>query len=57
MNLLLKAALSYRKLGYSVIPISPKGEKPLVDWKEYQAAKRFMGAYPEARDTRQRRIA
>ena len=96
MNLFLKAALSFRKLGYSVIPIKSKRKTPLVDWKEYQtrkatdkeikkwwkkwpdanvgivtvaisglavidcdseeASQRFLEAYPEVRDTRQRRI-
>jgi len=32
----LKEALSYCKRGYSVIPIKPKGKKPLVEWTEYQ---------------------
>lgn len=32
----LQAALDYHKLGWSVIPVSPRGKKPLVSWKRYQ---------------------
>jgi len=31
-----EAALWYAKLGYSVIPLQPKGKKPLLEWKPYQ---------------------
>ncbi len=31
-----EAALWYAKLGYSVIPLQPKGKKPLLEWKRYQ---------------------
>jgi hypothetical protein len=32
----MKAALDYGRLGWSVIPIEPRGERPLVDWGPYQ---------------------
>lgn len=35
MNELCKTAIDWRKLGYSVIPISMGGKNPLVKWKEY----------------------
>jgi hypothetical protein len=31
------AALSYRARGWSVIPIEPRGKRPLVPWQEYQS--------------------
>lgn len=30
------AALQYRTHGLSVIPVAPRGKRPLIDWKEYQ---------------------
>ncbi|MHC4197262.1 MAG: bifunctional DNA primase/polymerase [Planctomycetota bacterium] len=33
---LLQDALKYLKRGFSVIPIRPKGKKPLISWKAYQ---------------------
>jgi len=36
MTDLPKAALSYQKLGLSVIPIAPKDKRPLLSWEEYQ---------------------
>jgi len=36
-NRLLEAALLYRReLGWSVIPVEPKGKRPLVRWEQYQ---------------------
>jgi hypothetical protein len=35
-GLLTKAALDYRRLGWSVIPIAPRGKQPLVRWQVYQ---------------------
>ena len=32
----LKVANDYLRLGFSVIPIHPKGKKPLVAWEKYQ---------------------
>ncbi len=37
MSSLLEAALGYRRRGWSVIPLQPRGKKPLLArWKEYQ---------------------
>ena len=36
MTDLPKAALSYQKLGLSVIPIAPEDKRPLLPWEEYQ---------------------
>jgi hypothetical protein len=33
---MLKEALQYSGLGFSIIPIQPKGKKPLIPWEEYQ---------------------
>jgi hypothetical protein len=33
---MLKAALRYRALGWSVIPINPRSKKPLIEWDEFQ---------------------
>ncbi|MCU0836290.1 MAG: bifunctional DNA primase/polymerase [Chromatiaceae bacterium] len=33
---MLKAALDYARLGWSVIPIEPRGERPLIRWQAYQ---------------------
>lgn len=35
-NTLLDAALWHAEQGYSVIPIQPRGKKPLIEWKQYQ---------------------
>lgn len=35
-GLLLKAALDYARLGWSVIPIEPKGHRPLIPWQVHQ---------------------
>ncbi len=35
-NELLIAALYYRSLGWSVIPIKPKDKKPAIKWEQYQ---------------------
>ena len=32
----LDAALEYIEYGLSIIPLQPKGKKPLIDWKEFQ---------------------
>jgi hypothetical protein len=32
----LKAALDYLRLGWSVIPVEPRGKRPLVRWEVYQ---------------------
>jgi hypothetical protein len=32
----MKAALDYGRLGWSVIPIEPRGKRPLVRWQVYQ---------------------
>jgi hypothetical protein len=32
----MKAALDYARLGWSVIPIEPRGKRPLVRWQVYQ---------------------
>ena len=36
MNTLTQSALQYAKRGFSVIPIEPKGKKPLIAWEQYQ---------------------
>jgi hypothetical protein len=36
---MLSDALTYLRLGYSVIPISAKGKTPLIKWSEYQNRK------------------
>jgi bifunctional DNA primase/polymerase-like protein/AAA domain-containing protein/primase-like protein len=36
MNRLLESALSYARLGWSVIPIQCKDKRPLVEWTEFQ---------------------
>lgn len=33
---MLKAALDYGRLGWSVIPIEPRGKRPLIRWQAYQ---------------------
>jgi hypothetical protein len=35
-GLRLKAALDYGRLGWSVIPIEPRGKRPLVRWQVYE---------------------
>ena len=35
-GLLLKAALDYGRLEWSVIPIEPRGKRPLIPWEVYQ---------------------
>ena len=35
-GVLMKAALDYGHLGWSVIPIEPRGKRPLVRWQIYQ---------------------
>lgn len=35
MSELLDAALSYCRMGLSVIPLQPKGKSPIMDWTEY----------------------
>lgn len=35
-NIFLDAALEYEERGWSVIPLEPKGKKPLVPWEKYQ---------------------
>ena len=32
----MKAALDYGRLGWSVIPIEPRGKRPLVRWQVFQ---------------------
>jgi hypothetical protein len=32
----LDSALSYYRTGFSVIPIAPKGKRPLIEWERYQ---------------------
>ncbi len=51
----LEAALRYREQGYSVIPITPRGKDPLVQWKENQTRRaseeeirQWWGQYEEA---------
>ena len=39
MNQMVKVALGYRKQGFSVIPIEPKGKTPIVHWKPFQERK------------------
>jgi hypothetical protein len=36
MNSFLKAALEYKRDGYSVIPVRPLDKKPLIKWKDWQ---------------------
>lgn len=36
---MLNFALKYRRMGFSVIPIAPKGKEPLIPWKEFQQRK------------------
>ncbi len=35
-SLTMSWALRYLKEGWSIIPVEPKGKKPLIDWKPYQ---------------------
>lgn len=35
-GLSLKAALDYVRLGWSVIPVAPRGKRPLLPWQVYQ---------------------
>ena len=39
MSEILEAALKYQEKGYSVIPIRPRGKKPLLKWEPYQTQK------------------
>jgi hypothetical protein len=39
LNVLLDAALELAALGCHVIPVEPRGKKPLVEWKKYQTEK------------------
>ena len=32
----LDAALEYTEMGLSIIPLQPKGKKPLIEWREFQ---------------------
>src|SRR5256885_12022612 len=43
-NALLKAALAYRKRGWSVIPLESRGKRPLVKWEDYQSERAMSGA-------------
>ena len=52
---MLKEALQYSGIGFSVIPIQPKGKKPLIPWEEYQRTraseeviKRWWEKWPDA---------
>lgn len=36
---MLNHALNYLKLGLSIIPLEPKGKKPLIKWEEFQKRK------------------
>lgn len=36
-GLLLKAALDYGRLGWSVIPVEARGKRPLIRWQVYQS--------------------
>jgi hypothetical protein len=36
LNSILDTAISYRRRGFSVIPIKPKDKKPLIQWERYQ---------------------
>jgi hypothetical protein len=47
----MKAALDFGRLGWSVIPIEPRGERPLIDWGPYQHRR---AAGPEITDWFQR---
>lgn len=35
-TLLIQSALDYAERGFSVIPVEPRGKKPLVAWEQYQ---------------------
>jgi hypothetical protein len=39
MNPLLDAALKYRDMGFSVIPVMPGEKKPLIKWESFQKTK------------------
>lgn len=39
MGKLLESALEYCRQGFSVIPLQPRGKKPLVEWTEYYTRK------------------
>jgi hypothetical protein len=51
----MKAALDYGRLGWSVIPIEPRGKRPLIRWQIYQYRRadpteigEWFGRWPEA---------
>src|SRR5262249_46044953 len=55
VNNILDSALAYRRRGFSVIPIKPKGKKPYVNWEPYQNAapaeeliKHWFDSWPSA---------
>jgi hypothetical protein len=54
MNRIEDRAREYASRGLSVIPLEPKGKKPLVEWKRYQSVKptdeelqEWFGEHPE----------
>lgn len=36
---MLRNALQYLKMGWSILPIKPNSKEPLIDWKDYQKRK------------------
>lgn len=54
-NEMLGAALHYRRLGFSVIPLKPRSKEPMILWKKYQEERaseekiqQWFTQYPEA---------
>jgi hypothetical protein len=53
--MMIDAAIAYRRRGFSVIPIKPKGKKPLVAWESYQndpaseeTIRKWFASWPDA---------
>ena len=53
--MVIDAAIAYRRRGFSVIPIKPKGKKPLVAWESYQndpaseeTIRKWFASWPDA---------
>jgi hypothetical protein len=40
----LAAALDYHRRGWSVLPIEPRGKRPLIPWRQFQTRTASMDA-------------